>query len=339
MPAIEGQEPARPLEGVSAHLFDADGRDRAIAVDEIDPAAVCERCLLWVDIDLDAVESFEAIADRLALTPRDRARIETDSGRARVFHHTGRVHLTLEALEPEAGQEDESDLRLARREIDLLASLGVVVSVHHGPVEALERFAAGISGDSSLGALLAADLLSSLADEVVAGYLDVAERIERRIDRLDRVALDGRAGEGILRELASVRHQIGVVRRTLAPHRAALAALARPDMAEESGVGRPWPGLVERVEGAVASVESLREALLGTYDIYMGRAAQRANDVMKVLTLLSAVFLPAVVLAGVMGMNFELPFFDRPDNFFLVVAVMAVFAIALIVVARARHWF
>ena len=51
----------------------------------------------------------------------------------------------------------------------------------------------------------------------------------------------------------------------------------------------------------------------------MGRAAQDANDVMKVLTLLSAVLLPAVVLAGVMGMNFKLPFFDDPGNFLLVV--------------------
>ena len=111
-----------------------------------------------------------------------------------------------------------------------------------------------------------------------------------------------------------------------------------PDM-EEAGVGRPWPGLVERIEGAVTTVEALRDALLGTYDIHMGRAAQRANDVMKALTVLSAIFLPAVVLAGVMGMNFGLPFFDRPENFYLVVAVMVAFGVVLVVMARIRHWF
>jgi Mg2+ and Co2+ transporter CorA len=70
----------------------------------------------------------------------------------------------------------------------------------------------------------------------------------------------------------------------------------------------------------------------------MGRAAQEANEVMKVLTLLSAVLLPAVVLAGVMGMNFKLPFFDEAGNFFLVVAAMAVFALAIILAARWRRW-
>jgi Mg2+ and Co2+ transporter CorA len=59
---------------------------------------------------------------------------------------------------------------------------------------------------------------------------------------------------------------------------------------------------------------------------------------MKVLTLLSAVLLPAVVLAGVMGMNFKLPFFDEESNFFVVVAAMVVFAVGILLAARWRRW-
>ena len=124
----------------------------------------------------------------------------------------------------------------------------------------------------------------------------------------------------------------------LAPHRIAFAALARPEMELHDELGRPWPGLTDRLDRAVEAVENLRDLLLGTFDIHMGRAAQDANEVMKVLTLLSAVLLPAVVLAGVMGMNFKLPFFDEAGNFFLVVAAMAVFAIAIILAARWRRW-
>ena len=60
----------------------------------------------------------------------------------------------------------------------------------------------------------------------------------------------------------------------------------------------------------------------------MGRAAQDANETMKLLTLLSAVLLPAVVLAGVMGMNFDMPFFEDPTNFWVVLVAMGVFALA-----------
>ena len=92
------------------------------------------------------------------------------------------------------------------------------------------------------------------------------------------------------------------------------------------------------MEGALDAVDGAREAVLGTYDIHMGRAAQRANDVMKVLTLLSAVMLPGVVLAGTMGMNFELAFFDTPANFLVVVGAMLGLAVLVLGIARWRRW-
>ena len=70
----------------------------------------------------------------------------------------------------------------------------------------------------------------------------------------------------------------------------------------------------------------------------MGRAAQRANDTMKALTVLSAVLLPAVVLAGIMGMNFKLAFFDDPTNVWYVVGAMVLLAMSILGVARWRHW-
>jgi magnesium transporter len=70
----------------------------------------------------------------------------------------------------------------------------------------------------------------------------------------------------------------------------------------------------------------------------MSLTSAKADHVMKILTLVSAVFLPAVVLAGVMGMNFENPFFDEPGNFFVVVGIMVVFGVLVGVVARWRSW-
>jgi magnesium transporter len=173
---------------------------------------------------------------------------------------------------------------------------------------------------------------------VITGYFLLSDRIERRIERLDQVALAGRRDVDVLAELVTIRRTVGLVRRVLVPHRSALAALARPGMRAEEAVAEPWPGLMERLEGAIGSIEALRDALLGTYDIHMGREAQRANDVMKALTILSAVLLPAVVLAGLMGMNFSLPFFDEPDNFYVVVSTMGLFGVLLVAFARWRRW-
>lgn len=291
--------------------------------------------MLWVDIDSRAEErEVSRVVDILGLSDADLDRLTTDNGRARLTRTAEMFHITLEAMEP----TDDDSPRLVRREIDLLAARDIVMTVHDGPVEALDRFRDGIDGETLLGVLTAADLVSALVDEVLVGYFLLVERIEREIDELDQRALQDRHGDDVLVAIVGLRRRIGLVRRTLAPHRDAFSTLALPQIGIEETLGKPWPGLVDRLEAAMAAVEALRDSLLGTFDIHMGRVTQRANDVMRILTLLSAVLLPAVVLAGIMGMNFKLGFFDETSNFWLVLGGMFALAVTILGVARLRRW-
>ena len=291
--------------------------------------------LLWVDIDTRADET--ALRRAIETVKFDDAnidRIARDDGRARLTRTAQLLHITLESVQSDEGEPPE----LTRHEIDLLAGPDVVLTVHEGPVEALDRFRESIDGETRLGDLTAGDLVSALVDEVLVGYFLLVEEIEREIDELDHRAFRGRHGDDILAAMVALRQRISLIRRTLAPHRDAFSSLALPRLGIEDAIGKPWPGLVDRLEAAMAAVEALRDGLLGTFDIHMGRVSQRANDVMRTLTLLSAVLLPAVVLAGVMGMNFKLGFFDATSNFWLVLGSMAALAITILAVARARRW-
>jgi Mg2+ and Co2+ transporter CorA len=239
----------------------------------------------------------------------------------------------------ESPRDPERDGRTpVRRSLDIVAGHDWVLTVHDGPMQDLARLDAVTEGETRFGAMDAAGLMAAIADEVIGDYFGLVEDIEREIDQLDEHALRRRPRNDVLARIVELRRRIGLIRRTLSPHRIAFAALARPEMELHDELGRPWPGLRERLDSAVQAVENLRDLLLGTFDIYMGRAAQDANEVMKVLTLLSAVLLPAVVLAGVMGMNFKLPFFDDEGNFFYVVAAMVVFAVGILLAARWRRW-
>jgi Mg2+ and Co2+ transporter CorA len=264
------------------------------------------------------------------------AHLANSPSRADLTAYPDQLHLTLISMEPAAA--DDPAHAPVRRPIDIVAGRNWVVTVHEGPIRAFARFDATTEGETRLGALDAAGFLAAIADEVLADYLELVEGMEREIDRLDERALRGPADPGVLGAIVALRRRIGLVRRTLAPHRVAFAALARPEMELHKELGQPWPGLTERLDRALEAVENLRELLLGTFDIHMGRTAQDANDVMKVLTMLSAVLLPAVVLAGVMGMNFQIPFFEDTRNFWVVIAAMAAFAGVILVGARWRRW-
>jgi magnesium transporter len=96
--------------------------------------------------------------------------------------------------------------------------------------------------------------------------------------------------------------------------------------------------LVAHLDRTLDSIERCRNQLLGSFDIVMTRTNQRTNDVVRILTVISAVLLPSVVIAGVMGMNFQAELFDEPRLFYVVVAAMIALAILTLAFARWRRW-
>lgn len=296
-----------------------------------------ERQLLWIDVQGREAPDLETVAAAVGIDERLAVRLASETGRADLTQYPDHIHLVLEAMDVPAASSDDA-VTPERQEIDLVAGRNWVVTVHTGPVSALERIDELTDGETRFGALDAAGFLAVIVDEVLAGYLALAEAIEQEIDRLDERALRTKPRDDVLVRIVGLRRRIGTIRRTLTPHRLAFAALARPEMELHEELGQSWPGLNDRLERAVDAIENLRDLLLGTYDIHMGRAAQDANETMKRLTLLSAVLLPSVVVAGVMGMNFSLEFFKDTTNFWLVIGLMGVFGVTLLGVARWRGW-
>ncbi|MEA2619275.1 MAG: magnesium transporter [Chloroflexota bacterium] len=282
------------------------------------------------------------MAGAVGLEPSLVRLLGTAPERADMTSYPEHVHLILQSIEPEdpsaTPRSAAAPGTLVRKPIDLVAGRNWVVTVHDGKLRAFDRIDASTEGDTRLGALDAAGFLASIADEVLADYLEIAEGIERQIDALDEMALRRRREEDVLVTIVALRRRIGEIRRTLAPHRVAFAAFARPEMELYKELGKPWPGLTEHLDRTLEAIENLRELLLGTFDILMGRQGQSANEVMKVLTILSAVLLPAVVLAGIMGMNFQMDFFNDTNNFWVAIGAMVISALTILLVARWRHW-
>lgn len=330
---------APPAEGVRVRLYDAHGHDRDVHLQDGLAAGLKAQQLLWVDLDGRTTSQLAGGAAAVGLDDTLVKRVARAPVRADLTQHEDHIHLALLAMEgsTDAATRPRGEAPVAHG-VDVLAGRNWVMTVHDGPLRSLDRIEDASEGETRLGALDAAGFLAAIVDEIIGGYLELAEEIEREIDRLDEQALRGRPRDEILVRIVALRRRIGQIRRTLVPHRVAFAAMARPEMDLHDEVGKPWPGLTQRLELAIAAVEGLRELLLGTFDIHMGRAAQDANVVMKRLTLLSAVLLPAVVLAGIMGMNFKLAFFDSPANFWVATGAMAMLSLGILGAAKLRGW-
>jgi magnesium transporter len=326
------------MDGLHATLFDAQGRDREVEVRPGIEDDLGEHHLLWIDVHGRGEDDVEALRAAVALPEDSLALLADQHGSAKMLRYADRVHLRLMAVEAgDQSGERRSAGAANPTPIDILVARNTVVTVHDGSVAAFDDFLGHIRGETRIGALDAADLLIALVDSVLASYLALVEAIARRIDALDEMAIRSGGTDAFLKEVVLLRRRVATLRRALAPHRWAFAPLTRPDF-ELEGVGKPWPGIVDRLDRTMETVENARELLIGAVDVYMATSAQRTNEVMKALTILSAILLPAVVLAGVMGMNFKIGFFDDPGNFWLAVGAMGLMAVVVLALSRWRGW-
>ncbi|HUQ77591.1 MAG TPA: CorA family divalent cation transporter [Patescibacteria group bacterium] len=315
---------------IRAVLYDATGQDREVDLLD-DEVKVDKDRLLWIDIDGRDPADLVRAGAAIGLDGTSLRRLSKVEGRARLLRLPDRIVLTLGTVEPD-------DPEAARHELDIVIGANHIVTVHDRPIWAVDEFRKEIDLEELVGRLDSASFVAGLVDSIFTAYFRQVEAIERDIDELDVVAVRNRADASFLSTVVVLRRRIARLRRALAPNREALLPLERPDVAHTSDLGTVWPGISQRLERAIDGVENARELLVGSFDLYLGRSSQRTNDVMKILTLVSAIALPGIVLAGVMGMNFQMPFFDDANNFFVVAGAMAAFAIAILVIARWRSW-
>lgn len=312
---------------IAAHLYDANGSDRDVDIDAI-AGSINKDQLLWIDASRN--EGDLRSADD-ALGWDTLAALAEPVAQPQIIEREDLLRLRV------IGVEKDTDAPKAVV-LDLVVAPGVVVSIHDRPIDGLDLPTEITEGETRFGKLDAAGFVALLLDGMLNGYFRAVDGIERRIDKLDERALRGNDPKKLLDELVDLRREISTLRRALNPQREVFTALERPELALQADVGTPWPVVADRYRMAIEAVENARELLVGCFDIVMAQTGQRTNDVMRVLTVVSSVLLPSVVIAGVMGMNFKAGLFDDPGNFPLVIAVMAALAIGILAVARWRHW-
>lgn len=329
-------EAGGPSRTYRIRLFDADRTDREVTFEEALGTEPGDRQLLWIDIVAPMHEAdAAALAERLQLKPATRAWLEAVESRPLLALHGSYFTLRVGTIHAEDGREEV-------RWLVIVAASNTVVTVHAEPIELLDDLNTRIEADTLVGLIDAASFVTVLVDSALTSYLTAADAIEDEVDRLDAQSLRRDVGDDRLGQLVALRGRITRLRRSLASHREMFAALGRADFATivEGDVGAPFAAVAEHYDRALRAVENARDHLLGSFDVYMTRTAQRTNEIVKVLTIVSIFLLPGALIVGFMGMNQEAPYStDDPRVFWLVVALIAAVALGTFVVLRLRRWF
>jgi magnesium transporter len=315
---------------VRALHFHADGRDEHVDLGDWTMRSLPKDELLWIDILAPDADDLEAVRGAVDLADRTVAMLGEEPSRPDAVVLEDGVSVVVSA----PGDELDAD----PVELRILVGSDWVVTCHPDRIGFLEDRLERVRDEREVGLLTPVQFLVSLLEWHLDAFFRVAAQLESAVDALDDAAL--RTERDLLQKLVRMRRRIADIRRHLGAHREVFAELARPDLMPglDERELQALSAMMQRFDRATDAVANAREMLIGTFDVHMTRTAQRTNDIMKVLTLASAILLPASVIAGVMGMNFQVGFFDNPDLFWIVLAGMLAVALGTIAFARWRGW-
>lgn len=220
-------------------------------------------------------------------------------------------------LVPHRYQFDGRQQDLAQEQISLVIGRDFVLSIHESPADTFGAVRERLRTDRSGVRHGGADTLAySLLDAIVDGHFSIVEELGDRADRLEEQILS-RPKPPTLQGIHQLKRDLSRLRRNVYPLREVLASLHR----EVGDFFRPEVQLYLRdvydhTVHVLESIEDLRDLATGLLDVYLSTASHRLNLEVRTLTVVTTVFMPATLIAGIFGMNFrQMPWLDLPAGF------------------------
>jgi magnesium transporter len=186
-----------------------------------------------------------------------------------------------------------------------------------------------------------ADYLAyALLDAIVDNYFVVLENLDENIEAIQQAALDNPV-PATLHRIHSLKRELVSIRRQLWPLREAVSIFQKTENPLISKDLAPYlHDVYEHSFQALDTIESMREMLVSSLETYMSSVSNRMNEIMKVLTIISTIFIPLTFIAGIYGMNFEhMPELKWPFGYAAILAVMGISAAAMVAFFKRKKWF
>ncbi len=188
-------------------------------------------------------------------------------------------------------------------------------------------------------------LAYSIIDAVVDGYFPVIERIGDALEELEDEILE-RFDRLTPAKILELKREILNVKRAIWPAREALNLLVRDDLPHiQPHTKIYFRDCYDHVIRIIDLVEQQREMCSDLMDLYLSSASNRMNEVMKVLTMITLIFMPPTLVAGIYGMNFnnQISPFNMPElnwkfGYEYALALMVFSALLVWGLARLRGW-
>ena len=289
--------------------------------------------LLWLDLDDPMSKSLDELGVRYGFHELAIEDCRHGIQPAKIDYYDGHSFIIINTT-----HYTDQPCELMLREIDVFLGPDYVVTVHFGSSNAV----ADVEHRMATGAkqLVHPDqVLHAVIDTVVDRYLPTLDSIGDTIDRVEDDVLI-RPDVKVLETIFDLKRGLLQFRRAVASQRELLNVLIRdtsPLIRDEMHIY--FRDVYDHAVRALDLVETYRDLMSGTLDIYLTQMANRTNEIVKALTILATITLPLTLVTGYFGMNFEyLPTLKNPNGIWYATGGMLIITVSMLTFFKYKKW-
>jgi magnesium transporter len=297
----------------------------------LDPASPAT---LWVDFAnasadelrlLSAVFHFHPLAIEDAQSALQYPKVET---------YQGYLYLVLHGIHLKADHH-----HFNTHDIDFFIGRNFLVTIHDGSSRSIAKMRTVCDRNERVLAEGPVGVLHRIVDSMVDHYQPVVEELEDRIERLEEQAFTGQ--QRLVRQIIKLKRELATMRRVIVPQRDAIGRLARREFAVISDeMAYRFRDVYDHVVRLTEESLMFQDRVTGILEVNLSTVSNRLNQVMKVLTVMSTIFLPLTVLTGMLGMNVTLPRFPGGEaaQFWWISGIMVTITVTMLAIFRRLRW-
>jgi len=182
-------------------------------------------------------------------------------------------------------------------------------------------------------------LAYALLDTVVDNYIYIIEHLGGKIEDIEEEVLE-KADAGVMEKINMFKREMNFLRKSIRPAREAIIQLSKLDSELIREQTIPFfKDLQDLITHAAEAIDTYRDMLSDQLNLYNSVISNRMNDIMKVLTIFAAIFIPLTFIAGIYGTNFEyLPELHFKYSYFVFWGVIIIVAAVMLLFFKKKKW-
>jgi magnesium transporter len=297
----------------------------------LDPAS---GATLWVDLKAPGDAERRLLSEVFGFHPLSVEDAVSALQFPKIEAYPGYLYVVLHGIDAEPQQT-----QFATRDVDFFLGRNYLVTVHDGDSRSIDAIREMCDRHEHILKEGPVALMHRIVDRMIDNYRPVFEEIEARVGRLEEEAFAGH--ERLSRRVMRLKRDVSSMRRVLVPQRDAIGRLARrefPMISDE--MTYRFRDVYDHVVRWTEEAILFQDRITGIFEVNLSSVSNRLNQVMKLLTVMSTIFLPLTVLTGMWGMNITIPHFPGgPDvQFWWIFGLMIVICVAMLVFFRRNKW-